>query len=91
MFCYLLKKEAPLHQMKRTSIAVMEMWHRRVRKLYSTTSNRNHTTVAAPKIKPDNSLFLHKTMSATAYINNHTIQTNPEKHKNQTVEFNMRG
>lgn len=79
MFCYLLKKEAPLHQMKRTSIAVMEMWHRRVRKLYSTTSNRNQTTVAAPKIKPDNSLFLHKTMSATAYINNHTIQTNPKK------------
>lgn len=52
--------------MKNTSIAVMEMWQRKVMKLYWTTSKRNHMTVTPIKSAADTIRFLHNNKSATA-------------------------
>lgn len=52
--------------MKNTSIAVMELWQRKVMKLYWTTSKRNHMTVTPIKSAADTIRFLHNNKSATA-------------------------
>jgi hypothetical protein len=60
------KISAPTHHKKNKSIEVMEMWQRRVTKLYSTTSKRNHMTVIPIKCVADTVLFFHNNKSATA-------------------------
>jgi hypothetical protein len=44
----------------------MEMWQKRVTKLYSTTSKRNHMIVIPIKSATDTFLFFHNNTSATA-------------------------
>lgn len=63
---YHLNISAAVDHMNSTSIVVMEMWQRRVTKLYSTISNRNHITVIPPKSAADKFLSLHNKISATA-------------------------
>lgn len=65
---YHFKISARVDQIKTRSIVVMEMWQRKVTKLYSTTSNRNHITVIAIKSAADTFLFLHNNKSATANL-----------------------
>lgn len=49
-----------------TSIAVIEIWLTRVTKLYSRTSNRNHTKVVPAKRAADTFTSFHSSTAATA-------------------------
>lgn len=66
MYNYHLKNSAPVHQMKKMSMEVIEIWQMRVTKLYSTTSNKNHNTVIPNSNPADIFLSFHNSMSATA-------------------------
>nr|AFK40185.1 unknown [Lotus japonicus] len=60
----LLIKEDPLdHKNNRVSASIAR-WQIKVRRWYSSNSNRIHTTVATPSTVPDIFLFLHRKTSA---------------------------
>lgn len=61
-----MKISAAVRHMNTTSIVVIEMWLTRVTKLYSTTSNRNHTKVVPAKRAADTFTFFHSSTFATA-------------------------
>lgn len=53
-------------QMNKANIAVIVIWQRRVMKLYSTTSNKNQTSVTPARTAPEIFLSFHNNKSATA-------------------------
>lgn len=67
---------APVDQMNRINIKIMEMWHKRETKLYSTTSKRNQIIVNPIRIAADIVLSLHSRISATVEILKGEIKIN---------------
>lgn len=63
---YQVINPAALCQTKRMSIRAMRMWHRRVTRLYSTTSKRNQIIENPATIAAVNFLSFHSKISATA-------------------------
>lgn len=66
---YLLMNFEALDHKNKIASASINRWHTRVRRWYSSNSNKTHIAVAAPRTPADIFLFLHKKMSAAAPTN----------------------